>query len=214
MGILDSGISGGFRKKIGPNIGRRHMGQDLVLPLYHPTTKKPTQAQLSECARFGLLNSFLRDIAGLVEPGFKKQPKKKRSPKNAAFSYNYGHAFLPDGEGWALNYPALLYSRGEICTPDGLTISRNGDLVSFNWPPQPQSSYCQFSDLASFLAYCPEKRLVLAERNASRRDALVYELELPEGFSGVLHCYMSFASADGKLVGDSVYAGQVGTIED
>jgi hypothetical protein len=209
MGIIDSGPLGPFRKKIGAAIGRRHMGQDLVLPLYHKTTKKPTQDQLLQREKFKMLRAFFAPLKKLVNPGFKAYAKKK-SPANAAFSYNFDHAFVMDGEELELNFPKLVISRGPVDTPNGLQLTSAPKLVHFSWEAAPQSTYCQSTDQASVVVYNAERKQFSIRLNVAERSALGLDVDLSENYSGqVLHCWIVFSSADGKVPGDSKYAGEV-----
>lgn len=211
MGILKSGVLGPFRNKVGPAIGRRHMSQNLLLPLPHPSNKPATAKQLEAQEKLGLLSSFLNRIDKLVNPGFKAYTKHN-SPVNAAFKYNYDHAFVKQGETFLLNYPKLVYSRGHILAPEGAALSSAGSKITFSWQPQNQSAYCQFSDKASFLVFnaVKEKGFVIILQHTVNRYAGSFELEVPEDFAGhPVHCYMSFSSADGKKQGDSLYVGEV-----
>ncbi|WEK21421.1 MAG: DUF6266 family protein [Candidatus Pedobacter colombiensis] len=207
MGILKSGILGGFRKKLGPAIGRRHMGQNLISALPHKSTKPATSKQLETQVKLGLLNGFLSTIDKLVNIGF-NQYVKHNTEVNAAFSYNYKHAFVKDGEAWLINYPKIIYSRGHIVAPEMPQLVMEGEKITFRWLPQNQSAYCQFTDLASFLVYCPSEGSAIILLNAVNRYAKSYTIEIPAHyFNQTLHCYMNFNSGNGKIVGDSVYVG-------
>lgn len=209
MGIIDSGIVGPFKKKIGPAIGRKHMGQDLILGPYRLTNKKPTADQLTERSKFGMLNDFLSCISSMVNPGFKAYAKKK-SAVNAAYSYNSDHAFTEVEGQPVLDYPKIVCSRGQIATPYGLQISADTGVVRFSWHAQQQSQFCQFTDKASFLIYNPSKKRGLIQMNVIDRYALSFDMAVPADFSGdMVYCYICFATADGKRVGDSKYAGSI-----
>jgi hypothetical protein len=208
MAILKSGFLGGFRKKLGPAIGRRHMGQNLLLPLPHPSNKPATPEQLEAQLKLGLLNTFLSRIAPLIKIGFKRYVKHN-SPVNAAFSYNYDHAFIKQGDQYFINYPKIVYSRGHIVVPESPQVLSAEGKISFNWLPQNQSAYCQHTDLASFLIYTPamKGRLILLDK--ANRYSKTFVIELPKPYIGeTVHCYMNFRSADGKLNGDSIYVGE------
>lgn len=223
MGILRSGIFGGFRKKTGPIIGRRGRGMNIITALHHPSTIAPTKPQQDAKERFSLLTSFLSTISELVNIGFKHYAKNKR-PLNLAYSYNYKNAFVMEDDRYLLNYPQIMYSRGHTETPEGeqvvlessLVVSEGSSIVSeirrvkFTWSPQGQSVYCQYTDLGTFLVYNPAKEKAITVVKAIDRYALEYSVVLPLEFEGdLVHCYMSFASADGKVTGDSVYVGSV-----
>jgi hypothetical protein len=209
MGILHSGLFGGFSKKTGPIVGRRRKGQNVITALHHPSNKAATAAQLDSRQKFSLLNIFLGRISPLLDTGFKKYAKAKGAMA-AAFSYNYDHAFVIEGDQYAINYPMMVYSRGPISGPLGAAVQIADGGITFSWLPQSQSVYCQFTDRATFLAYVPSIGVAFAAIDATDRYAQTYLREFPPGIEGQeVHAYMSFASADGKLTGNSVYIGKV-----
>ncbi|SMC97160.1 DUF6266 family protein [Pedobacter africanus] len=211
MGILQSGPLGPFRKKTGPLIGRKHRGINVITSLHHTSKKKPTLKQSDAQYKFGLLNNFLKIIKTSVNSGFASYAKGQ-SAVNAAFSYNFDHAFVLDeatGE-YQINYPKMAYSRGRIVTPEAAEVSVSAGQLSFSWQPQNQSAYCQFTDMASFLVYNPVRKTRISFARAVNRYAQRYTIEMPQDYAGeIVHCYMSFSSADGKQQGDSVYLGEV-----
>lgn len=209
MGIQKAGIIGPFRNKVGPSVGRRHLGQDLVTSLPHKSSKPPTAAQLQAQYLFGLLSSYLNKIDQLVNVGFKAFIKNN-SPVNAAFKYNYKSAFVLEEGIYQLNYPKILYSRGHIVVPEGAQVASAGGKVTFSWLPQSQSAYCQYTDLASFLVYHPRQNKTVVLQAAVSRYIKHFEMEMPVEFLGdTVHCYMNFDAANGKLQGNSMYVGEV-----
>jgi hypothetical protein len=209
MGILRSGPFGPFRKKTGPIIGRGHMGQNVISALHHKSTKAPTAKQIESQLKLALLNSFLSKIDKLVDIGFKKQVKHN-SPVNAAFSHNYKHAFVQDGEELKLDYPQLVYSIGHVMEAESPVVLALPGQIEFNWLPQNQSAYCQYTDLASFLVYNPAKKKAVTKVGLVNRYAQGFLIDLPNDYLGdTVHCYMSFASKDVKLQGNSSYIGEV-----
>lgn len=212
MGILKGGLLGPFRKKTGAVVGRQRKGQNVMTGLHRISQKPPSESQLEERLKFGLLNNFLSNIVPLVEPGFKRYAKVG-SALNAAYSYNVEHAFVKQGEDWHINFPKMVYSRGHIDTPEGAEAvlvpgeEEVGDAgILFSWLLQKQTASCQFTDMASFLVYNASKNKAMIVSAAVNRYALSYLFRLPQDFGGdTVHCYMSFASADGKQTGDSVY---------
>jgi hypothetical protein len=212
MGIQKSGIIGPFRKKVGPAVGRRHMGQNLLTALPRKSNKPATTKQLEAQYLFGLLNSFLSTIDQLVNIGFKAFVKNN-SPVNAAFAYNYDHAFVKEDGEYRINYPKLVYSRGHIVTPEGAQVSPDAGKITFSWLPQNQSAYCQYTDQASFLVYNPVKENVMILQGSVNRHAQSFVMEMPANYLGdTVHCYMSFASANGRLQGDSLYIGEIAVV--
>lgn len=207
MGILYSGLIGPVRKKVGPAVNRVHRKLNVVGATRKKSNKPFTANQLDKQIRFGLLNSFLSDIEWLVKPGFKKFAKHG-SEINAAFKFNFPHAFLDEGSAIMLNYPEIMYSKGRIYTPDEPMVAAATDHFEFTWAPQIQCESCRFTDLASFLVYNSTKNQHQMMIGVADRYAGNYHMPLSDGWEGdTLHCYMSFAAANGTLVGDSVYVG-------
>lgn len=209
MGILKSGIVGPVRNKTGSVIGRMRKSVNVVTALHRKSNKPLTASQLGAQDKFGLFSTFLSNIDDLIKIGFKHFSKGK-DPVNVASAYNYAHAFLVTETGFTLNYPQLVYSRGYILPAESPAILPLPRQIEFNWLPQRQSMYCQYTDLATFLIYNPAKGYAIKETMVTDRYAQGYMLDLPKEFAGdTVHCYMSFASKDGKLQGNSVYLGQL-----
>lgn len=209
MGILKSGMHGPTRNKIGPSITRVHRNINVITASYRKSNKAPTTGQLDVQAKLGLLSSFFSHIDDLIKIGFKHYAKGK-NPVNVASSYNYDHAFLSSGEKLTLNYPALVYSRGYIIPAESPGLLALPAQIEFNWLPQRQSAYCQYTDLATFLVYNPAKQKSIRRVAITDRYAQGYVFDLPPVFAGdIVHCYMNFASKDGKLQGASVYLGEL-----
>lgn len=209
MGILDSGILGPVRKKTGPTVARMHRNTNVVMASYRKSNKPPTTAQLEIQHKLGMLSSFLNAIENLVKPGFKQYAKRK-DPVNVASSFNYDHAFSSDETGLKLNYPKLVYSRGYILGPESPGLLALPNQIEINWLPQPQSTYCQYTDMATVMVYNPVKNDFVTMAAATDRYAQGYLLDIPSNFAGDnVHCYISFASKDGKLQGNSMYLGEL-----
>lgn len=210
MGILETGILGGFRKKAGPVIGRKHRGQDLITSAYRISgkVKKGTPRRLVVRKKFALLNVFLGNITSLVNMGFKRTTHG--SATNNAYSFNYDHAFIVEEDEVKLDYSKLVYSKGNIEGPEGLQmVSENGHII-MNWQAQPQSRFCQHTDKASLLFYRETKKGNASCRHGvCERGDLTVSVDMKHVAGKTLHCYISFASADGKLQGDSKYLGTI-----
>ncbi len=209
MGIAKSGILGPFSKKVGPAIGRIRGNQNVITALYQTRSSTATAQQTVLQKKFGLLNSFLGYIDELVNIGF-GQFAKRKSPVNAAYVFNWKHAFVNEGDSLQINYPKIVYSRGHVVTPESVQAANDSEGIAFRWLPQPQSAYCQFSDLASFLVYNHSKQHRILLINKVNRYALEFTVEIPSAYAGdTVHCYMNFTSANGRHTGDSIYVGQV-----
>lgn len=208
MGILKSGIFGPIVNKVGNSAGRMHRDANVISRLPHPSNEPPSAAQKEKRERFGKLSNFLSAIDNLIRTGFKHYSKGK-DPLNFALSYNYDHAFISNEAGLRLNYPKIKYSRGYIVEPESPGLLALPDQIEFNWLPQRQSKYCKFTDLATFVIYNPAKEKFVKQIAVTDRYAQGYLLDVQEWAGDTVYCYMSFASKDGKLQGNSMYVGEV-----
>ena len=216
MGILTSGIFGPFYNKTGNAIGRmKKNGLNTISALPRITPKAPSELQENNQGKLEQLSKFLSYISPVIDIGFKAY-RKKGSSVNAAYSFNFDHAFIEHEHGMlSINYPEMVFSRGDIVGPFGPKVSRIDDSIRFDWPAQKQSQYCQHTDKASFVLIDDIKNKgTLCFMNYITRDELSFTAKLsPDCISHGYHCYVFFSSADGKKTGNSFYAGYIDKIE-
>ncbi len=215
MGIQVNGMFGGFYKKTGPLIGKRTKGRNLVTALHHPSNKKSTEKQIIQQDKFLMLTQFFLPIGNLVAAGF-KQNTKRNTPLNAACKFNWDHAFLEVDNGpgleseTVLNYKMLVYSRGNIATPNCPTVTFAEILpnqldIIFNWLPESQSRYNQSTDLATFVLYNTTTKIFHTAINAATRSSLTYTFRLFGATNAdLIYCYINFSNSCSKLTGNSV----------
>lgn len=210
MGILDNGILGGFHNKVGPAIGKKFRGMDLIVGPYRESNKPEKPGEIRQQSRFGMLNYFLNYISEVVNVGF-KQYARKRSAVNAAYSYNCAYAFIEEGAELKLNFPKLAFSRGSVAIPNCPSVALTAaDRLTFSWLPEAENQYTRMHDRASFVVWkvIENKPLVLV--NTAVRADLQFSMEIESDLHGeTLHCYMNFNNDSGKLAGNSIYVGAV-----
>jgi hypothetical protein len=209
MGILRKGIFDGFENKTGPLIGRRVKGKSVISAVQHRTTKPRTQAQLDQQLKFELVVRFLCWFKGLIAVGF-RDPAGKRNSFNTAIKYNFKNIITGASPDYQIDYPKLVYSRGSLFGPNNPTVGLGAYEVAINWQPDGQNQFNQHTDKASFLVYCPGKNAFVILISLVERSALGYSVAIPQDFAGhQVHVFMSFVSADGKVVSDSAYLGSI-----
>lgn len=208
MGIVKDGVMGLFINKVGTVIGRQHRGQNVIVAKYRKSQKQPTQKQLDAQMRFGMLNHFLSKMEELVDPGFEKTVKAGQSPINAAYAFNYKHAFTTENGQFKLNMPKLVLSRGPVQRPNCATVTRAGNKIVFSWLAQPENQYCRYNDKASFELCTSDTKIIVHHPDKAFRSDLQFEVTLPKGTdTNTFHCFMVFSNTTGKIVGDSEYVG-------
>jgi hypothetical protein len=209
MGIQLWGAFGGFQKKTGALVGRWLNGQNVITAIPHPSKKPPTEAQLNQRAKFGMLVSFLRPISQIIKVGFKDAHAEKQSAWNAAFVHNFKRAITGTGP-FTIDYPKMVYSMG-ILSPvyDPELVVDRPEIITFNWNGFTSGSGAA-TDMATFVVYSPIIDRYVCLTNAVPRSALTFELLMPPDYKGhEVYCYMSFVSANGKLTSNSSYLGKM-----
>lgn len=209
MGILRKGIFGGFEKKTGALIGRRAKGKSIISAIQHKHAKFRTVAQLDQQLRFDRANSVLKWFSDLIAVGFKRTAGKG-SAFNAAVRYNFRALVTGISPDYLIDYSKLVYSRGSLAGPHRPSISRLNDGLQVNWLPDMQTRFNQYADKATFVIYCPDREMIVKFPKHVVRTAMECVLPLPPGLTDIpLYGWMSFISADEKVVSDSVYLGVI-----
>jgi len=73
MGIINHGILGGFRKKVGPVVGTHWRSLAVIKALPRVGGKARSTLQLDQQLKFGMVSRFLSRISPLVDIGFHEQ---------------------------------------------------------------------------------------------------------------------------------------------
>jgi hypothetical protein len=208
MGIQFKGPFGGFTGKTGPLIGIMSKGRSIITSLHTPSNKEPTQKQMDQRNKFGMVTRLLGYISDLIDIGFQEH-KLTESPMNAAVSYNLKYAITGISPDFNINMPELSFSRGKLIAPKSITVATlAGAKVTFTWTANANAlKLTDPADQLMILVYNPSKNEFATEMNVATRSALTYTMQLPSDFSkDEVHCYLAFAGTDGK-VSNSIYAG-------
>ncbi|MBB5438825.1 hypothetical protein HDC92_002506 [Pedobacter sp. AK017] len=209
MGFLTGGIDYDMIGRVGNHVGRKRKGRNVLAMRPSKSNKPPTQAQLDQRLKFGLMTSFISRIASVVDVGFAAYDAKMTA-RNAAVGYNMEHAITGVSPNYSINYEKLLYSKGKLEMPEYPEIATVAAArLDYSWPALTGITYAKGTDKATFLVYNEVKDKFVVLRGGALRSALSYNLLLPGNFSGdSVQCYISFVSADGKLVSKNYYVGE------
>lgn len=209
MGILRKGIFDGLEGTTGLLLGRRVNGKNVISSARHKTSKPATEAQKAHLRNFALVMGLLKGFKELIGLGFKDKTGKKNS-FNRAFKYNFNRVLTGCAPDYCLDFSKLVYSRGLLVGPNCATISLDSSVVLVSWLDDLQNRFNQYTDKATFAVYSPDKGFAFVYKDCAIRADLGCSLPLPDHLQAeLLHVYMNFVSADGKVLGDSVYLGTI-----
>jgi hypothetical protein len=207
MGIYNEGILGFFRGKVGRVVGSVVRGVHYMKGLGDFRADNPTQSQLDQRLKFALMTAFLKPLAGLVRVGYPSL-KTGQTSANMALSANLKHAITGISPSFHVDYAKFMYSVGGLAKAvgAGLATQDNAKLL-FNWELTGDEA---LTDRATLLVYNPEQNTYVSLASAAPRSARSFSLQLPTDFAQqMVHCWISFVSADKKSVSDSVYIGSL-----
>ncbi|WP_316815854.1 DUF6266 family protein [Pedobacter nyackensis] len=210
MGIIRKGILGGFKNKVGAVVGSSWRNRDVIKSLPRVSNKPPTQKQVEQRTKFGLVTSFLSSMTEFIEEGFKSK-NGSTSAMNEAVAYHLKNAVTGVAPNFLMDYTKIKFSNGKLRVPSISTVDTAAPAsVDFNWSLDgADSKYKDATDMINLLAFNPTKKQFVQLMAAAPRSALTFSLPLPLDFVGdSVHCFFSFSSVKKKkLTSDSVYIG-------
>ncbi|MBB5440256.1 hypothetical protein HDC92_003956 [Pedobacter sp. AK017] len=207
MGFLTGGPFYDMIGRTGNNVGRRVKGRNVLSMRPSKSNKAPTLLQQIQREKWTAVVSWLRRLRGIVNVGFAAYDAQM-SAMNAAIAYNLKNAVTLVAP-YKVDYPEVLFSRGNLDLPNAPQIETSiAARIDYSWTANTGGTNALGTDKATFLVYNESKDKFVFLRAGALRSALGYNLLVPGDFSGDhVQVYISFESADGKLVSDSLYLG-------
>ena len=210
MGLIKQGILGGFRKKTGTVVGAFWRKLDVIRALPRSNGKAPTQLQLNQQIKFGLVTSFLSNISSLIDEGFKNSGSIA-TPMNLATSYHLREAITGIEPNFELDLSKLKFSTGKLELPDQFNLDViAGGIITLTWTHTAQDDkLIDGTDVLYVLVYNPIKQRFVKLKTIITRTELTYDVEVPANFIGdEVHVYVGFQSVKKKMLhSDSAYLG-------
>ncbi|MFP5081108.1 DUF6266 family protein [Pedobacter sp. JCM 36344] len=209
MGKIKKGILGGVSGKVGAVVGAHWRGIDYLRGLPKLQTKPRTDLQHAQTSKLTLFRGFLLGIASTVEKCF--QNHTKYTEMNAALSYNMTHAVAGSYPEFEVDFPALLFAKGELLGSWGpKALSKETSQLTVCWKNRPFSNMSAAGDKVQVIMYCVEtEEFHIYEQIGTRSDKSV-TLAIEGGVSGhTVHCYLSFYSEAFKISSTNEYIGEI-----
>ena len=161
MGTISKGILGGFSGKVGTVIGGTWKGIDYMRSQANKRSFDPSPAQLAQQLKFGLVMKFLQPMAALLEITF-RDFAVRMTGINSAFAYTIKNAVTGVYPSFAIAYPLVLVSRGDL--PNALApavTSGAKSTLTFSWTDNSGVGSASATDVGLFVAYCPSMHQVI-----------------------------------------------------
>ena len=114
-------------------------------------------------------------------------------------------AVTGDGKDVKIDFDRVLVSAGSLMPVFEGTATQDRDKMYFNWQDNSSMGNAESADIAMLLVYNKDKETAVYDTEAALRSDRHTELSLPNDWEGdELVAYLSFCSADGSCVSNSV----------
>lgn len=208
MAIAKNGLTGGVSGKIGNVVGVNRNGSFYFRSLPVETTDPRTEKQVTQRSRFIVTQSFLRTFSPFLRMGFRFEAMGMKSTFNAAMSVNMPHVIKDENNGFVVDYPNVLVSKGLLGVSEITAATIAEGFLDVTWSSVTVDN-TKRDDEVMMLAYNPEKNVAVYDLHAGKREHLEARLALPMNWEGdSVETYIAFMSADFTQVSDSLYAGR------
>jgi hypothetical protein len=207
MARIQEGMHGGFTGKVGKLVGGKWNGIDYVRSIGKRSTTEATQQQLDHRSKMALAVSFMKTFKRVVKIGY-RDAAVKMSGYNAATRYLFKNAITGESPEYRIDYSKVMLCRGENRGPIGAKASSPAaETITFTWSTRDKSGEVKPTDKAILVAYCEAFNVSVFTLQGPDRSTGTGSLEMPEFSGQEVHTWLSFISADGKIVFDSTYIG-------
>lgn len=208
MGIIEQGINGPFKGKAGSVVGSSWKKISYIKGLQRKkeTKRTPTPQQALQQQRFKLLNDFLHPLSKKILSVGLKPFLAKATSVSAAFSLNYDRAFSENGNDISLNYEALQFSHGSLCTAGAEKAWIENNKVSVSWNTKTYGMGGEMDDIAYVVVYhAGMNQFFSDEQEATRQDGITHIYLAGHRADAGLHVWLFFADKQQRRASPTVY---------
>lgn len=204
MGRLKNGINGDIIGKVGNVVGANWRDIYYIRSLPTKANNPRTKGQVRQRSKLSVTMEFLKSITPYIRIGYKEYSTGRLTAFNAATSYNIKNATTENNNKIELDFSKVLVTRGSLITaPDIKSEIVNGQL-HFSWDTALKEN-ARSNDLVMLLAYSQTKKEAIYNICVAQRSHSTAQMRLPSAWhEDIIHSYISFRSADGELVSDSI----------
>ncbi|OQP45878.1 hypothetical protein A4H97_32065 [Niastella yeongjuensis] len=208
MARLNKGILDDFSGKVGKVIGSSWRGIAYMRSIGRKTGKAKTLNQEIQQAKFKTASSFGQSMHDLFELGFKDYAQKMTGT-NYAQSIILKEAIIGDHPDFKIDYSKVQVSKGKLTKAKTPAVAPGAaGAVVFTWTSNAGQKTAKANDQSILVAYCPELNETMFVIGATR-DTGTASFDVADFSGKAVQTWLSFITANGKLVADSTYLGEV-----
>jgi hypothetical protein len=204
MGVIKSGILGGFSGKVGAVVGTSWKGIDVMKKLPAKVANPQTTPQTNQRNRFKGVVEFASAInSSVIKPLWDRFAQRK-SGNNAFVQRNIDN-FNTSG---VLSAPSTLeISNGKMtATPITVAVADISlQQVVIDWSSVLTDNFQNATDIAYAVAYNATTGEIKAQTSLNDRSTESTNVAMDITTGDVVHSWLAFRRADGTVVSDTAY---------
>ncbi|WP_316841263.1 DUF6266 family protein [Pedobacter gandavensis] len=208
MAKAPNGPYGHLNGKVGKLVFYMLNGQPVVRLIGRKG--KPSKLQLANYQKMAVTTNLFRKMGRFIKLGYGIQAKGTvHNAHNLATSYNKKHALKGEYPDIRIDYSKVKLSQGLLSETKDLKIKKLADGLEITWDPKAYGDL-KINDSVMVMICFPENGQDLEYLNIARRSEGKCFIPIYEGLlNQQIEPYISFISADGEQVSDSVYLGNL-----
>ena len=204
MARLKNGINRDISGKVGNVVGAKWRDIHYIRSLPSKANNPRTKGQVRQRSKLSVTMEFLKTITPYIRIGFKEYSTGRLTAFNAATSYNIKNSTTENNDKIELDFSKVLVTRGSLITAPDIKSEIVDGQLHFSWDATLKDN-ARSNDLVMLLAYNQTKKEAIYNICVAQRFHSTAEMQLPPAWhNDTIHSYISFRSADGELVSDSV----------
>jgi hypothetical protein len=168
--------------------------------------KKPSAAQKLQMIKFRMITELLSPMLQFLPVSYGTLHNSKAA-RGKAFSYHLKNAIEGELPYLKINYEAVRVSKGALYNSHTADAYASSGKIHYTWGNVIINNVAE-NDISMLVVYCPVlKKCVYETKGPTRKEGKAV-IDVSKFKGRVVHTYLSFISADGKLVSDSKYTGR------
>jgi len=173
---------------------------------------KPSINQLANRQAMSVTMGLLKPMSEFINVSFKLEAEGTvKNPHNLATSYNKKLALTGQYPNIKVDYSKVVLSKGNLEMANNLKLSKAEGGINLSWDAGVTTQNGRYDDIMMVMLSHPDYELASSFLNAGRRadGSCFIPLQSEWLMNGQMEVYVCFKSANGKLISDSAYAGNL-----
>ncbi|ALL05482.1 hypothetical protein AQ505_08250 [Pedobacter sp. PACM 27299] len=213
MAIASNGPQGHLNGKVGNLVFYMLNGQPVVRLI--GKKGKPSTLQLANYQAMALTTKLLSTMGSFIKLGYGLQARGTvHNAHNLATSYHKKQALKGEYPNIQVDYSKVMPSQGAMPETKDLKIMKVENGLEISWDPQQEEELAGNDSVMMMICFPEIERgrqyLNIARRSEGKCFIPLSDKELTQQ----IEPYISFISADGAMVSDSVYLGNLNGISE